>query len=230
MREESFATGAVILSRLLKKVIARAKCDPQGLKPESIFSDLAARVELLHPIAPKPGAMGTPVVPFPFPAFFEFFRSLLRGGFTGRNLDASGIVPIGVCRGGNETHRALGEGGDGQTGVDAKISCHYRSIADVHVFVAEDAMARVDYSVSGGIGDYATSDAVGSPGNVEQDFRKHTHGESPSKMRKLLGKLIGLRNVGGDLLAPADQELAKRPEPGALPAHLDLAIERLHTK
>src|ERR1035438_2102547 len=88
--------------------------------------------------------------------------SLLRGGFTGRNLDASRIVPIGVCRGGNETHRALGEGGDGQTGVDAKISCHYRSIADVHVFVAEDAMARVDYSVSGGIGDYATSDAVRS--------------------------------------------------------------------
>ena len=49
-------------NRLLKKSL-RTRNHPQGLKPESIFSDLAARVEL---------------VPFPFLAFFEFFRSLLK--------------------------------------------------------------------------------------------------------------------------------------------------------
>jgi hypothetical protein len=40
-----------------EKVFLHAKCDPQALKRESTFSDLAARVEL---------------VPFPFLALFEF--------------------------------------------------------------------------------------------------------------------------------------------------------------
>src|ERR1035438_6562525 len=152
------------------------------------------------------------------------------GGSKRRTSLQCGIVPTGIGRGGNETHRALGERGDGQAGIDAEIGRHYRPIADVHILVAEHAVARVDYSASRGIGNHATSDAMRSPGNIEQNFRKHTHGESPGKAREFLSKLVGFRNVGRDLAAPAYEKPSERPEPGALPAHLDLIIQCLHAK
>ena len=56
----------------LRKVVTNAQSLPQALKRGQILDDLAARVEL---------------VPFPFLAFFEFFRSPLgyhlRGGRSG---------------------------------------------------------------------------------------------------------------------------------------------------
>src|ERR1039458_10273749 len=110
---------------------AQYRLFPQTAKARIYFQRLSGTSGTPPPHRAKTGRDGDPGRALPFPCILRVFPQPAKGGFTGRNLDASRIVPIGVCRGGNETHRALGEGGDGQTGVDAKIRCHYRSIADV---------------------------------------------------------------------------------------------------
>ena len=55
-------------------------------------------------------------------------------------------------------------------------------------------------------------------------------GKPPVSCANFFANSLAFGNVGGHLLAAADQKLPERPEPGALPAHLDLAIQRLHAK
>src|SRR5208283_2194895 len=91
-------------------------------------------------------------------------------------------------------------------------------------------MAGIDHAVRWGVGDHTASEAVRRARNVEQNFRNHAHGSSASQTSELLRKFVGLRNVGGHLLASADEELPEGPEPRPLPAHVNVGVERLHAK
>ena len=52
----------------------------------------------------------------------------------------------------------------------------------------------------------------------------------PVSCANFFANSLALRNVRGHLLSPAHQKLPEGPEPRALPAHLDLALQRLHAK
>jgi len=91
-------------------------------------------------------------------------------------------------------------------------------------------MTRVNDTVLGRVGDHAASEAMRGAGNVEQDFRQHAHWDSAGETRQLLGEFVGLRNVGGHLVAAADQKFAEGPEPGPLPAHVNVRVDGLHAK
>jgi hypothetical protein len=140
------------------------------------------------------------------------------------------VVPLRFCSGRDEAHRSLGERSDGEAGVDTKIGRDHRAIADVHVAVAKDAVLGVNDAMIRGIGDHTTADAVGRAWDVEQNFGKHAHGEASREFGELLGKLVGFRDVRWDLIATTDQEFAERPEPGTLPLHFNLVIQRLHAQ
>ena len=57
------------------------------------------------------------------------------------------VAPLRLRRRRNETHRTLGQRRDGETGIDAEVGADHRAIADVHVLVAEDAVAVIDNTV-----------------------------------------------------------------------------------
>src|SRR5207244_10283545 len=102
--------------------------------------------------------------------------------------------------------------------------------ADVPSRVADDRVVSIDDSVEGRIGNQTSANAVSRAGDIEQDFWKHAHREPTRELGELFGELVGSRNVGRDLVTPADEKLAEGPEPGALPAHFNLIVERLHAK
>ena len=54
------------------------------------------------------------------------------------------VVPCRFRHRRDEGHRALRQRGDGQAWVDAEIRSQYRSIADVQIAVAKDAVVRVN--------------------------------------------------------------------------------------
>src|SRR5271165_6895212 len=68
------------------------------------------------------------------------------------------------------------------------------------------------------------------PRHIEEYLRKHAHRKSAGELCVFLCKLVGLRNIGRHLVASTDQKLPERPEPGTLPAHLDLSLKRLHAE
>src|SRR5207302_9503397 len=74
---------------------------------------------------------------------------------------------IGGLRVGHVTHGVLGERGDREGGVDADVGGHGGAVADEQVFVAEDALARVDDAVPGVGGDDGAAEDVGGGGDVE---------------------------------------------------------------
>src|SRR5271157_4480409 len=73
------------------------------------------------------------------------------------NTIHSRFVPAGFGGGREEGHGALGEGGDGEAGVYAEVGADDGAVADVHIFVAEDAVAMVHDAARGRIGDAAAS-------------------------------------------------------------------------
>src|ERR1019366_6747873 len=103
-------------------------------------------------------------------------------------------------------------------------------ITDVHVLVAEDAIAMIDDAVLGRVCYDAASEAMGCAGYVEENFRKHAHRGASGGGRHLLGELIGLRNERRYPLAATDQGLPERREQGTLPAHVNVSLERLHAQ
>src|SRR5450631_1263100 len=60
---------------------------------------------------------------------------------------ASHVVPLRLARGRNQTHRALGQCGDGQARIDSEITRQNRAVADVHIAIAKDPMAMIDDAV-----------------------------------------------------------------------------------
>ena len=143
---------------------------------------------------------------------------------------AAALLGIGLSCWRDKTHGALGQRSNGQAGIDTEVGRHHRSVTDVHIPVAKDAVVIINHPVRGRIGDHTTSDTVRCARNIEENLRKHAHGKTTGELRNFLRKLVCLRNVGGHLLAPADEKPPERPEPEALPAHLDLAFQRLHAE
>src|SRR5690348_10161567 len=150
-------------------------------------------------------------------------------GSAGGRLSCS-VVPCRPGGRGYVTHGSLRKGSDGKAGIDAEVGRYDGSITDVHVRVPKDSVPGVDHAVLRGVGDDASPDAVCRAWNIENDFRKHAHGASAGNLSELFCKLVRQRNVSRNLVASAHQSLAKGPEPRALPAHFDVAIECLHAK
>ncbi len=140
------------------------------------------------------------------------------------------IVPVSVGGERDEAHGALGQCGNGQAGIDAEIGGHHRAVADVHVFVAEYAVTRIDNTVveESAITQPPMQCAV--PGISNRISGSMLIGESASELREFLRKFVGSRNIGGYLVAAADQEFTEWPEPRALPTHFDLVVQGLHAK
>ena len=68
------------------------------------------------------------------------------------------------------------------------------------------------------------------PGNVEENFRQHTHRGATGELREFLREFVGCWNERGYFLPPAHQELAEWPEQVPLPTHIDVALLRLHAE
>src|SRR5450755_4732315 len=71
---------------------------------------------------------------------------------------------------------------------------------------------------------------MGGAGNIKEDLGYHAHRRAADQRGSLARKLVGLGYECWNLFALADQNFAERPEPAAAEAHIDVAVEGLHTQ
>src|ERR1035438_8436934 len=64
-----------------------------------------------------------------------------------RGCGTGHVVPLRLSLGRNQTHCPLGQCGDRQARIDSEITGQHRAVADVHIAIAKDPMAMVDYAV-----------------------------------------------------------------------------------
>ena len=91
-------------------------------------------------------------------------------------------------------------------------------------------MVRIHHAVAGESATTQPPMQWAVPGTLKRISGSMLIANPSGEFRKLLRKFVGFRNVGGHLLASADEKLPKGPEPGPPPAHLDLSLERLHAQ
>src|SRR6516225_10459853 len=91
-------------------------------------------------------------------------------------------------------------------------------------------MARVHNACILRVGHDTSTEAVRGAGNVEEDFREHAHRGATCNFCEVFGKLVGFGNESGNALAAADEAPTEWPQPGAFPAHVEVAVERLHAQ
>src|ERR1700735_904842 len=127
-------------------------------------------------------------------------------------------------------HGTLGEGGDGEGGVDAEVRTDDGAVADVKVGVAENAVVAVDDSAFGGVRHGCSADTVRGHGDVEEDFGDGGAGHAAGYQSAQLGEAVGGGDVGGDGVAGGGEHLDKGPVPGAFEAHGEMAVDGLHAE
>src|SRR5271157_6076262 len=113
-----------------------------------------------------------------------------------------------------------------KAGIHSQVRCDHRSVADIHVFVSENAMSRINHTILRRIGDHASSKAVRRARNIEQDFRNHAHGSSAGEAGELFREFICLRNIGRYLITAANEKLCSRALGSELGGLLFKAVER----